>query len=60
MVLNAIQFLEEFGYKIRNINIENHSKSFLFQSVGIVIQRKKGKIIKTILFKTISNKHLTQ
>ena len=41
LVLNAIQFLEEFGYKIRNINIKNHSKSFLFQSVGIVIQRNK-------------------
>ena len=35
----AVQFLEDLGNKVSNINGERHSKSFLFQSIGIAIQR---------------------
>ena len=35
----AVQFLEDLGNKISNINGERHSKSFPFQSIGIAIQR---------------------
>ena len=36
---HAVQFLEDLGNKICNINGERRSKSFLFQSIGIAIQR---------------------
>ena len=37
---HAVQFLEDLGNKISNINGERHSiKSFLFQSIGIAIQQ---------------------
>ena len=35
----AVQFLEDPGNKISNINSEKRSKSFLFQSIGIAIQQ---------------------
>jgi hypothetical protein len=37
--VHAVQFLEDLGNKISNINDERRSKSFLFQSIGIAIQR---------------------
>ena len=36
---HAVQFLEDLGNKISQINGERRSKSFLFQSIGIAIQR---------------------
>ena len=36
---HAVQFLEDLGNKISKINGERRSKSFLFQSLGIAIQR---------------------
>ena len=36
---HVVQFLEDLGNKISNINVERRSKSFLFQSIGIAIQR---------------------
>ena len=36
---HAVQFLEDLGNKISNINGERRSKSFLFPSIGIAIQR---------------------
>ena len=36
---HAVQFLEDLGNKISQINGERCSKSFLFQSIGIAIQR---------------------
>ena len=36
---HAVQFLEDLRNKISNINGEQHSKSFLFQSIGIAVQR---------------------
>ena len=37
--IHAVQFLEDLGNKISKINGERRSKSFLFQSIGIAIQR---------------------
>ena len=39
MRAHAVQFLEDLRNKISNINGERHFKSFLFQSIGIAIQR---------------------
>jgi hypothetical protein len=36
---HAVQFLEDLGNKISNINDERRSKSFRFQSIAIAIQR---------------------
>ena len=36
---HAVQFLEDLGNKISQINGERRSKSFLFQSIGIAIQQ---------------------
>ena len=36
---HAVKFLEDLGNKISQINGERRSKSFLFQSIGIAIQR---------------------
>ena len=35
----AIKFLEDLGHKLGLINGEKHSESFLFQSIGISIQK---------------------
>ena len=35
----AIKFLENLGHNVGLINGEKHSKSFLFQSIGISIQK---------------------
>ena len=35
----AIKFLEDLGHKLGLINGEKRSKSFLFQSIGISIQK---------------------
>ena len=42
---HAVQFLEDLGNKISNINSERRSKSFLFQSIGIAIQRGNASCI---------------
>ena len=36
---HAVQFLEDLGNKISNINGECLSKSYLFQSIGMATQR---------------------
>ena len=36
---SQIVLLEDLGNKISNINVGRHSKSFLFQSIGIAIQQ---------------------
>ena len=38
----AIQFIEDLGNEISNINDDKRSKSFLFQSLSIAVQRGNG------------------
>ena len=38
----ATQFIEEIGNKISNINGDKRSKSYLFQSLSIAVQRGNG------------------
>ena len=41
-VKEAIKFIEDLGNKISKINGDNRSKSYLFQSLSIAVQRGNG------------------
>ena len=45
MYLALAHILEDLGNKISNINGERRSKSFLFQSIGIAIQRDNASYV---------------
>ena len=38
----AIRFIEDLGNKISNMNGDKRSKSYLFQSLSIAVQRGNG------------------